>query len=146
MVAAQQAGERMAKMTRHFKDMTQARERAIELPIEGERLKAHEEADTAAERLITENDWQTGNELTPELQRQFLKALDFNDALIPQSNQFYVCAAGPDDDKCGLAFPSKLWLRQEKGSRFKTGTNFAVGTNWSFKCQCEWGYLQEEAE
>ena len=51
--------------------------------------------------------------------------------------------------KCGLAFPSKLWWRKGKGSRFgdlQDDPGMTGSMKWSYKCSCEWGYLKEEAE
>ena len=50
--------------------------------------------------------------------------------------------------RCGLAFPSKLWWQKGKGTRFGNLQNdptMVSSKAWSFKCHCEWGYLQEEA-
>ena len=47
-----------------------------------------------------------------------------------------------------LAFTSKLWWQKGKGTRFGNLQNdpaMVSSKAWSFKCHCEWGYLQEEA-
>ena len=82
-------------------------------------------------------------------QSAFLKALDFADEVGPDIRMYNVCTQPcPVNGKCGFAFPSKLWWQKGEGTRF--GDLIATGEMqtskvWSFKCCCEWGYLEEEA-
>jgi hypothetical protein len=62
-------------------------------------------------------------------QVEYLKALDFVDALTPDLRCFNVCRAKlGSGETCGHAFPSKLWLQPDKA-------------RWKFKCQVDWQEL-----
>jgi len=82
-------------------------------------------------------------------QPSFLKALDFADEVGPDIRMYNVCTQpDPEHGKCGYAFPSKLWWQKGEGTRFgdlQGELGFRTSKSWSFKCLCEWGYLQEEA-
>ena len=53
--------------------------------------------------------------------------------------------------KCGLAFPSRLWLQASKdGTSAKAsrlgGDHLTVGKKWGWKCRCEWSQIEDDAK
>ena len=53
--------------------------------------------------------------------------------------------------KCGLAFPSRLWLQASKdGTSAKAsrlgGDQLTVGKKWGWKCRCEWSQIEDDAK
>lgn len=77
-------------------------------------------------------------------QTKYLKALDYGDNICYGWRRFYVCKAGGQGQRCGLAFPSKLWFQKGRVSSVNRAERLMPG-NWQFKCCCMWEYLQEEA-
>ena len=71
-------------------------------------------------------------------QVEYLKALDFVDAISADIRVYNVCRARTGWDakrnvacSCGLAFPSKLWLQPNKA-------------RWQYRCRVDWKALIEE--
>ena len=80
-----------------------------------------------------------------ERKEEFIKSLDFLDAITDKVRLFNVCRRLTDNTKtrttaegkttpgtCGLAFPAKMW-EQEPGK-------------WQFRCKCNWQALIDAYE
>jgi len=113
-----------------------------------EARKLEEQIDYAMRDIADQATYRTAMEKGVQ-QASFLKALDFADEVGPDIRMYNVCTQ-PDHEhgKCGFAFPSKLWWQKGEGTRFgdlQGDMGLRSSKSWSFKCLCEWGYLQEEA-
>ena len=64
------AGERMLGIARYHDEMKEAHREAELVTIEEDKLRALEEADEAAEKMITDNVWTTASENRSDIQRQ----------------------------------------------------------------------------
>ena len=88
-------------------------------------------------------EYQTANEHEPHLQTEYLKAMDYEDAICDGLRRFFVCKAGRP--RCGYAFPAKLWFqRGRKASPLNRAQRLMPG-NWQYVCLVMWEYLHEES-
>jgi len=142
------AGERMKLTAEALEKMDHAEASWDRATIPEAKAALEEEWSKAATIVADQATYQTAAEHGQD-QGVFLKALDFADEVGPDIRMYNVCTQPCSiHGKCGLAFPSKLWWQKGVGTRFGNLMSDPAMTSskaWSYKCQCEWGYLAEEA-